>query len=103
MQTHHVQTAKQRIATMASRRLSLVALGGAALAAATGEVAGKGGQSCGKKKQKRCRKDAAGCRNNLLAACAGDPDCAGSLTSCCETCSANGFVSCLIASGAIID
>ena len=84
-----------------TRRASLTALGGLGAAGlATLEpltAAGKG--SAKKKARKRCKKDATACIATLLTVCAQQPDaedCIASLTPCCETCSANGFLACFV-------
>ena len=94
----------RQAAAAISRRGSLAALSGAALAAAATRPdvseAKKGGQSCGKKQKKKCKNDAAACKNTLIGGCQGDQECIATLTPCCETCSANGFLTCFIAANA---
>lgn len=102
MSKHAVDTVARHAAVAISRRRSLRTLGGAALAAAmanpaASEAKKKVRKDCQKKEKQRCNKDAAACRNTLLATCGGTPDCVA-LQACCTTCSANGFLSCLEAS-----
>ncbi|MFN8674878.1 MAG: hypothetical protein U0Z70_00745 [Thermomicrobiales bacterium] len=106
-----------------SRRRSLFTLGGAVLAAATVVAAepglarkrrnnnkknknrkknrngGKGnGGICQKQEQERCSNDAAACKSTLQPLCNADniAECTA-IRTCCEECSAGGFLSCLAA------
>ena len=88
-----------------SRRRSLLTLGGAAVGVtlarpAVSEAKKKG--TCKKKEQQRCNIDAAACRVTVLAECL-PPDSAQciALQDCCDTCSANGFMTCLSAITAV--
>lgn len=92
----------RRTADSISRRRSLLTLGGATLGVtlarpATSE-AKKQGKKCKKKERKRCNKDATECRVTVQALCQppGSPECLA-LQTCCDTCSADGFIACLIA------
>ncbi|MCA9863230.1 MAG: hypothetical protein R2853_05950 [Thermomicrobiales bacterium] len=55
---------------------------------------------CLAKEEDRCSADAAACRTQVLVVCGSNDQCVADATPCCETCSANGFVSCLLLSGA---
>lgn len=84
-----------------SRRFALTAL-----LAATGGFAGlvtgdarkkkKRAANCGKKDTQRCTADAATCRTLLLANCADDGGACEKLATCCDACSADGLLSCLM-------
>lgn len=86
-----------------SRRTSFLAIGSAALAAtlATGGSSAaknkKNGNKGADKKKKRCNKDAAACKDTLQPLCTPENqvECL-KLQQCCEECSANGFLECLI-------
>lgn len=65
--------------------------------------AAKGGKNakkqCKKKTKKRCKQDTAACRATLEAYCAtlpSPPACLVALA-CCDSCSANGYVTCTLA------
>jgi hypothetical protein len=87
---------------MPSRRKSLLALGAAMLAAGASNAglteARKKGKSSKKKNKKRCKKDAAACKTTIQVALCPDADPALCIAAqkCCDTCSANGFLVCLI-------
>ena len=82
-----------------SRRRSLLTLGGAAVGVTIakptiGEAKKKG--TFKKKEQQRCSNDAAACRATVLVVCQPpDSDRCLALQDCCDTCSANGFATCL--------
>jgi hypothetical protein len=102
MSAEAFQTMTQRAAAAVSRRASLLSLGGAAVAAtlaapSVGEAKKKSGNKCKKKEKNRCNNDTDACEATLTTACMGDTDCITLLTPCCETCSANGFLTCFIA------
>jgi hypothetical protein len=87
-----------------SRRISLARLG-VALATAAVVVAGKveakkkkkSGNACQKKERQRCSKDAAACRNTVQLGCApSDPTNCAEEQACCDACTANGFLTCLL-------
>jgi hypothetical protein len=91
-----------------SRRSSLLSLGGAALAATmAAPVVGeakkkkKSGNKGKDKEKKRCSKDAAACKNTVQPLCdPADPAACLIIQNCCEECSANGFLECLILASA---
>ena len=102
MSSYSVDTVARRAATAISRRHSLLTLGGAVLAAtvpkpSVSEAKKKSRKDCQKKEQQRCTKDFAACRNMLLAKCGGTPACV-TAQACCATCSATGYLSCVLAS-----
>jgi type IV secretory pathway VirD2 relaxase len=102
MSTRAFAALRRHAAEGVSRRTSLLTLGGAALAATVAkpdvsEAKKKKGQDCKKKAKQRCANDAAACRAQIPAACADDPNCTGLATFCCEACSGNGFITCLLA------
>ncbi len=85
-----------------TRRRSALALGGAILAGhgafpSVGTARKKKSKSCKKQENQRCTTDAAACKNTVALGCdPGDPtNCAAEKT-CCDSCSANGFISCLL-------
>jgi hypothetical protein len=87
---------------MPSQRKSLLALGAAMLAAGTSNAglseARKKGKSSKKRNRKRCKKDAAACKTTIQVALCPDADPALCITAqkCCDTCSVNGVMVCLI-------
>jgi hypothetical protein len=91
-----------------SRRSSLRTLGGAALAAtmASPDVGAakkkkKNGDKGKDKEKKRCSKDAAACKDTIQPLCdPADPATCLIIQNCCEECSANGFLECLILNSA---
>ena len=103
----------QRTAAAVTRRRSLRALGGAALAAPTVALPdraaarnrkkkrkrkGKGtvkGPTCEARELQRCTLDAEACKATALAECPAPGTC-GFALSCCETCDATGFLACLL-------
>lgn len=92
----------RRAAEGISRRHSLLALGGVAAGAVlarpvTGEAKKKKNKKCKKKEKRRCKADAAACKVSVQATCQPPtaPECLVFL-SCCDTCSADGFISCMI-------
>jgi hypothetical protein len=97
------ESVTRQAAAAVSRRASLVTLGGAALAAVATKPGvseakkKKSGNASKKKAKQRCSRDAAVCKAELPAACNGIAECVALLTPCCETCSAGGFVTCLVA------
>lgn len=87
-----------------SRRGSLLTLGGAALAAGLAvprlgdaKKKKKKGKDCKKKEQQRCNNDISACETTVLINCQDPEGCPEALL-CCQSCSASGFLSCLIAS-----
>jgi hypothetical protein len=96
------QTLRAMTFHVVTRRRSALALGGGILAA-RGAFPGvstarkKKSKSCKKQETQRCNTDAAACKNTVALGCApGDPtDCAAE-KACCDTCSANGFITCLL-------
>jgi hypothetical protein len=89
-----------------SRRGSLLTLGGAALAAGVtnagvSEAKKKKGKVCKKKEKQRCNNDAAACKTTLQPLCdPGDPAACLQAQACCEECSADGILTCLLAATA---
>jgi hypothetical protein len=59
----------------------------------------KKGKQCGTKEQQRCTTDAAACRPLVLAVCGNNEECVADALPCCDTCSADGFVTCLLLAG----
>lgn len=82
-----------------SRRRSLLTLGGAAIGATIARpsaIEAKKKGTCRKKEQQRCTNDAAACRATVLVVCQPpDSDRCLALQDCCDSCSANGFATCL--------
>lgn len=103
MNSRAFEAVTRRAADVVSRRSSLLALSGAALATVAGsgvsEAKKKSGNKCKKKEKNRCSNDAADCKTTILSQtlCDGS-DPAGCLEAqaCCEECSANGFLVCLL-------
>lgn len=101
--TSAFDTFAREAASGVSRRGSLLTIGGAALAAGVtnaGVSVAKKKKTCKKKQNQRCNNDAAGCRAQVPAACNNNPECVAEASLCCDTCSANGFLTCLIAASA---
>lgn len=86
----------------ASRRQSLMALGSAVLAAsAPAEVTaagkkGKKNKKCKKKSKRQCKHDAAACKPKVASICGLTPAQCLEAVNCCNECSANGFLTCLV-------
>ncbi len=101
MNTESFDTVTRLAAEGISRRRSLITLGSAAIVATvtrpSASEAKKKGPDCKKKEKQRCASDAAACRATLAPFCAGDPTTCIILGACCDTCSSNGFLTCLIA------
>lgn len=108
MDSQAFETLTRRTAEGISRRSSLLTLGGAALAAtmATPDVSQakkkkKSGDKGKEKEKKRCNNDAAACKSTVQSLCdPTDPATCLILQNCCEECSANGFLECLILASA---
>jgi hypothetical protein len=109
MNSRAFETLTRRTAEGISRRSSLLTLGGAALAAtmATPDVGQakknkkKSGDKCKDKEKKRCNNDAADCKDTIQPLCdPADPGTCLILQNCCDECSANGFLECLILASA---
>jgi hypothetical protein len=90
-----------------SRRHSLMAMGGAALAAGlTGAVGTEAKQSAAKKvkkkNKKKCNQVRESCRNVVLANVEGgsDPEIVQAFLACCENCFAPDLLTCLLAADA---
>jgi hypothetical protein len=78
-----------------SRRMSLVALGAAALIGLTPARADAG--KAGKKARKKCKSQVAACATGIAQVCTGSPECAN-LIPCCDflgTCDAGAFIQCI--------
>jgi len=56
----------------------------------------KRGTDCGKKERQRCSADVATCRTVLLANCADEGGACERLATCCDACSADGLLTCLL-------
>jgi hypothetical protein len=101
MSTRAFAAVRRHAADGVSRRTSLLTLGGAALAAVAtldvSEAKKKKGKDCKKKAKQRCSNDVASCTALIPAVCSGDPTCIAKVNLCCETCSGNGFLTCLLA------
>ena len=78
----------------------------AMLLAGSGGLAGRGpgearkgrmGPDCGKQARKRCTADAAQCRKLYLPSCQLEPAQCEAAATCCDTCSADGLLRCLLA------
>jgi hypothetical protein len=86
---------------VATRRSSLLALGGAALAAGFVTQVGteakqKPAKKIKKKNKKKCNQEIAECRTLVLAADA-DPATEAAILACCENCFAGDFLTCFLA------
>lgn len=84
-----------------SRRASMLAFGGATLAAAEARpdiraARKKSGSDCKKKEKQRCNRDAEACRATVARTCELADGCVDALR-CCEGCSADGFLACVFA------
>lgn len=55
------------------------------------------GQDCGKSAEARCKSDAELCRAILMGQCQGPPEICLPMAACCDTCSADGMFTCLLA------
>jgi hypothetical protein len=102
MDTNAFDTVTRAATAAVSRRGSLLMLGGAALGAAgatpsVGEAKKKKGKDCKKKAKQRCSNDTAACIAEAPVACEGDAECIADVIGCCNNCSANAFLTCLIA------
>ena len=76
---------------------TLLAATGGLTALAGGEAKRKhGGQGCGKKARQRCNADAATCRTRILGDCVDDPATCQASAACCDRCSADGLLTCLL-------
>jgi hypothetical protein len=108
MSTSAFETLTRQAADAVSRRSSLLTLGGAAVAAGvtnTGvsDAKKKKGKDCKKKEKQRCNNDAAACKATIQPLCdPGDPASCLEAQACCEECSADGFLTCLLAASASI-
>ncbi|MFN8663106.1 MAG: hypothetical protein U0075_14560 [Thermomicrobiales bacterium] len=83
-----------------SRRMTfatiLAATGGLVTLSTVGAKQKKGGQDCGKKARQRCNADAATCRTRILGDCVDDPATCQASAACCDRCSADGLLTCLL-------
>lgn len=87
-----------------SRRKSMMALGGMALAAALAETKSVSGKKKRAKKQvkKKCKRQVLACRNFFSGFCTGIPECEDEFFPCCDqlaTCDAGGMLTCLFSCG----
>lgn len=85
-----------------TRRKSALVLGSAILVGSgafpsIGAARKKKSKSCKKQENRRCSTDAAACKNTVALGCSPDDltNCAAEKT-CCDSCSANGFITCLL-------
>jgi hypothetical protein len=102
MITTSVDASAREAVDRATRRKSLLAMGMAVLAAGaanTGvtEAKKKKGKDCKKKEKQRCSKDAAACRPQVAAICQLEPAECLAAQNCCDECSANGVLTCILA------
>jgi hypothetical protein len=101
MSTSAFDALTREAAVGVSRRGSLLTMGAAALAASmanagVSEAKKKKGKDSKKKEKQRCSKDAAACKPTLASICELTPaECAAAQT-CCDECSADGFLTCLL-------
>jgi hypothetical protein len=106
MSTSAFDAVTRTAAAGVSRRRSLLTLGGAALAAGVtnagvSEAKKKKGKDCKKKEKQRCTNDAAACKTSIQPLCdPGDPAGCLQAQACCEECSADGFLTCLLIASA---
>lgn len=85
-----------------SRRGSLLALGGAALAAAAVEKPARARQKAKKQVKKKCKRQVAPCRSFFAGVCFGDPECEAALFPCCDflaKCDSGAMFECLFSCG----
>lgn len=97
MDLHHFTALAQTLApSRRSPRATLVATAGrfSGRARARGK---KKGPDCGKRAQQRCSSDVETCRTMIMGRCEDPPEYCLTLAACCDTCSANGVLTCLLA------
>lgn len=76
---------------------AMLAAAGSLAVLTTGEAKKKKkGQDCGKKERQRCAADAATCRTLILGQCQSDPATCQAQAACCDACSADGLLRCLL-------
>ena len=56
----------------------------------------KQGKKCRQQEAQRCSADAAACRTQVLAICGDNAECIAGGNLCCDTCSADGLLTCLL-------
>ena len=87
MSDHAIDTITRRAADVVSRRGSLLALGGAALAATmvtpAAAPAKKRASRARKQVRKTCRRKARECNTFFTPLCGGDPECKEEMATCC--------------------
>ena len=91
----------RRVPDAVSRRNSLLALGGAALAA-SGVKPVSAKQKAKKQVRKKCRRQVTPCRSFFAGVCFGDPDCEAALFPCCDylaQCDSGSMFECLFSCG----
>ena len=98
-----IDVISRRTADALSRRGSLLALGGLALAASVpaSTVKGRKGKNR-KKRRKTCQRQVAPCQAFFTAICFGDPDCEAEFFPCCEqlaNCDSAGLLECFFFCG----
>jgi hypothetical protein len=109
MSTSAIDVVARAAAETASRRKSILAMGMAVLAAGAAnagvtEAKKKKGKDCKKKEKQRCANDAAACKVSLAPVCQGaDPADCIALQNCCDSCSSNEFLTCLILAQASVE
>lgn len=100
MSSSVVDTLARETIEQASRRKSLLALGMAVLAAGATTAgvteAKKKGKSCKQKQKQRCSNDAAACKPQVAAICQLSPAQCLAAQNCCDQCSANGVLTCIV-------
>jgi hypothetical protein len=99
MDSNHFD-ALARVASSSRRSTvaAMLATAGGLAALTTGEARRKKkSQNCGKKERKRCKADTESCRAAVLADCGGSPTYCEARANCCEECSADGMLTCLLA------
>jgi hypothetical protein len=87
----------RRAAEVVSRRRSIIAMGGAALAAAISNPLETEAGKSGKKSKKRCKRQKQQCRSFYEGLCQGDPFCEERYFACCEflaSCNASAYLQC---------
>jgi hypothetical protein len=92
----------RRAADAVSRRNSILALGGAALAAAAMTEPATAKQKAKKQVKKKCRRQVAPCRAFFAGLCGGDPECLEALSPCCDhlaQCDSGAMFECMFSCG----
>jgi hypothetical protein len=83
-----------------SRRVSFIALGGAALAAAVARPSPARAGKAGKKAKKKCKRQIGQCESSIASLCTGGPEaCVDVLSPCCRSfkgCKAGAAYQCIV-------